>query len=204
MWRMYWTWKEKTNNYLRKLNIAFLKKHWYLDKDISYKRGSIYWSISWQENWNIWIEISKWKEDWFLRVFFTQTDNDTRKKERFDYKINLASTVCNYWGVRWWFLCPISWIRCSILYLQNNWIFGSRKALWLCYEKQNMDKKWRNLAKLFPDEYKAQEIYKTIKYKYRNWKETRKYKRYLKFMKPEISLEDMIKIEESFYKLWIK
>lgn len=194
MWRIYWTWKNSIEDYSRTLTISFLKKYWYLDKDKNEQIWALYWSLNWNANWNIWFKVNKNEQTWTLRVYFTQTNHNWEKKE-LDYKIDLVSSLCNYWGVRWWFLCPCKWNRCSILYLQNNWIFASRKSLDLFYEKQKKSKKYREFDKIFPEEFEAEKLYKTIKYKYRNWKKTRKYKRYLKLMRDEVPLEMLYEME---------
>lgn len=47
--------------------------------------------------------------------------------------------------------------------------------------------------KIFPREHKAEELYKTIKYPYRNGKETRKYRQYKKIMLYDIPDELLLK-----------
>lgn len=186
MWRYYyWEWKKSVEDYSKTIDIKFLKKYWYLDKWVDYKKLWLYWKINWEDNWNIWVEVNKTETNWSLRVTFTQTSYDWEKK-KLDYKIDLVSTPCNYWWIRWWFLCPCKWNRCSILYLQNNWIFAIRKTLDLCYEDQKKSKKWREFDRIFPKDYEAERLYKTIKYKFRNWKETRKYKRFLRLIRKNI------------------
>lgn len=194
MWRYGWNWKTSTEDYTRTLSIKFLKKYWYLDKWIGNKTWWLYWKLNWEDNWNIWIEITKWESSWIIRVYFTQTDREWIKKE-LDYEIELVSTSCNYWWVRWWFLCPCKWNRCSILYKQNNWIFASRKTLDLCYDDQKRSHQRRIFNIAFPNESKAMWIYETIKYKYRNWKATRKYKRYLKIINDDIPLDVLHKMQ---------
>lgn len=70
----------------------------------------------WKENWNICIELTKWDTTWTLRVYFTKTGYKW-EETKLDYNIELVSTPCNYGWLRWWFLCPCKWNRCSILYL---------------------------------------------------------------------------------------
>lgn len=136
MWRYYyWEWRYSVEDYTKTIDIKFLKKYWYLNVWVAYKTWWLYWKRFWEDNWNIGIEVNKWESSWYLRVSFNQTGPDGEKKE-FDYKIPLVTTLCNYWGVRWWFLCPCKWNRCSILYLQSSWIFASRKTLNLCYDEQ--------------------------------------------------------------------
>jgi len=144
--------------------------------------------------------IEKNDFSWYLRVYFIQTDETWNKKE-FDYRIELVTTKCNYWWVRWWFLCPCKWNRCSILYLQNNWIFASRKTLDLVYEQQKESKKWRYFWYLLWDNFtKILEIRKNMKYPFRNWKPTRKMRRVLK-LHNKIPNENEIKNLSNFFKI---
>ena len=160
-----------------------------------------------EENWNIGFEvISKrsnelsdileditwgsenlgnkgFKQSKIIRIYFTQTDRETGEVKELDYKIRLESTPCNYWGFRYWFICPCGWDRCGTLFLQSNWIFASRKTLWITYEDQNQRRKWREFNNVYPMYHQAEELKKTIKYKFRSGKITRKYKRYLKLMR---------------------
>ena len=198
MWRYYWSGKNTVEDFKKTIDIKTLKKSWFLDKNISFKSGKTTWYLNEKEIWNIWIEICKYDFSWYLRVYFIQTDEDWNKKE-FDYKIDLVTTKCNYWWVRWWFLCPCKWNRCSILYLQNNWIFASRKTLDLCYEKQKESKKWRYFWYLLWDNFtKILEIRKTMKYPFRNWKPTRKMKRILKLHQKIPKEEDLLKLNKIF------
>lgn len=55
--------------------------------------------------------------------------------------------------------------------------------------------------KIFPDEHKAMKIYETIKYPYRNGKETRKYRRYKKIMMEDIPYEVLLRRELEYIRL---
>ena len=195
MGRCYWTWKESVEDYWKTITIQFLKQYWYLDKNAEYKRGWLYWKRNGEDNGNIWVEVTKWCTSGFLRVFFAQTSYDGKKKE-LDYKIPLVSTPCHYWGVRWWFLCPCKWNRCSTLYLQSNGVFASRKTLDLCYEDQKMAKRYRFLNHcLGINEDKAYEIEKTIKYPIRNGKLTRKARRVNKLRVNRVTMDDLERLK---------
>ena len=114
-----------------------------------------------------------------------------RKKE-LDYKIPLVSTPCNYWWVRWWFLCPCKENICSVLYLQTNWIFASRKTLDLCYDEQKKSKRWRLMWYLMWDAFtKIELVRRTMKYPVRNWKWTRKARRILKLQQQMPTMNDV-------------
>jgi len=198
MWRYYWSWKNTVEDFKKTISIKNLKESWFLIWD--YKQWKITWYYAENEIWNIWIEIEKNDFSWYLRVYFIQTDETWNKKE-FDYRIELVTTKCNYWWVRWWFLCPCKWNRCSILYLQNNWIFASRKTLDLVYEQQKESKKWRYFWYLLWDNFtKILEIRKNMKYPFRNWKPTRKMRRVLK-LHNKIPNENEIKNLSNFFKI---
>jgi len=192
MWRYYyWQWRDSVEDYSKTLSIKFLKKYWYLDAWVDYKKWGLYWKLWWEDNWNIWIEVNKWETSWYIRVTFTQTNRDWEKKS-FDYKISLVSTLCNYWGVRWWFLCPCKENRCSILYLQGNWIFASRKTLNLCYDDQKKSKRYRYMWYLMWDAFvKIEVIRRTMKYPVRNGKLTKKAQRILKLKQKMPSREEV-------------
>lgn len=198
MWRYYyWEWKNSVEDYPKNIDINFLKKYWYLDKWVNFKSWNLYWTKNnWESNWNIWIEINKWENNWYIRVYFTQTSYDWVKKQ-LDYKINLVSTPCNYWWVRYWFLCPCKSNRCSKLYLQNNWIFASRETLNLCYDEQKKSKRRRYLWFIMWDALtKILVIQKNMKYPYRNWKPTKKMQRILRLDEKRPKMKDVEEMSE--------
>jgi len=201
MWRYYyWEWKNSVEDYSKTISIKFLKKYWYLDTWVDHRTWRLYWKRNWKENWNISIEIDKGETSWFVRVFFTQTSPDWIMK-KLDYKIPLVSTPCNYWGIRWWFLCPCKSNRCSILYLQNNWIFASRKTLNLCYSAQKESKRYRYMDYLMWTPFNKMYLLKDkIKYPYRNWKPTRKMRRFLKLHNQMPSMEEVRNMEQLLWR----
>lgn len=191
MWRYYyWSWKNSTDEY-KNINIKAFKDSWFLDKFATYRKWTFSWKRDWVENSSISVEIRKQETEWTLRVYFTKTDYDWTKKE-LDYKIPLVSTPCNYWWVRWWFLCPCKENRCSVLYLQTNWIFASRKTLDLCYDEQKKNKRWRLMWYLMWDAFtKIELVRRTMKYPVRNWKWTIKARRILKLKQQMPTMNDV-------------
>lgn len=202
MWRYYyWQWRYSTEDYPKTLSIKFLKKYWYLESWIDRKVWNLCWSIWWRDNGNIGLEVNKWKINGSIRVYFSTTNNEWEKTYQ-DYKIELVSTPCNYWGVRWWFLCPCKWDRCSILYLQNNWVFASRKTLNLCYDDQKKSKRYRYMWYLMWDAFvKIELIRRTMKYPMRNWRYTKKAQRIFK-LHEQMPTEDEVRNISSL--LWWK
>lgn len=116
-----------------------------------------------------------------LRVIFTMTDKETGEKEALNYEIPLVATLCHFWWKRWWFLCPARWNRCAKLYLQENGIFASRKALNLNYSVQNIGKRQRRFNTIIgPDSSELDALARSIKYSHRRGRPTRKFRRYEK------------------------
>lgn len=193
MWRYYyWQWRYSVEDYFKRLTIKGLKP--FLNRDREFQS----WSYWWGNNWTISVDMTKWKTSWYIRVYFTQTGYDWVKKD-LDYNIKLVSTPCNYGWVRRWFECPCKWNRCNILYLQNNWIFASRKTLDLCYDDQKKSKRWRYFSYLsWMNQARALALYRTIKYPYRNWKETKKLKRFIKLSTSWPTLEEVNKLRDFF------
>lgn len=198
MWRPYWLWKRTTSIYSKTLNIKGLKS--FLNNNKEFQSWTYWWTKNWKDNWNISIDMTKWETNWYIRVYFTQTSMDWIEK-KLDYKINLVSTPCNYWWVRWWFECPCKWNRCSILYLQNNWIFASRKTLDLVYDQQKESKRSRYLWFVMWEAFtKIEKIRRTMKYPVRNWKWTKKALRIIKLKKKMPSEEEIKRMWEVLWR----
>ena len=159
--------------------MSFFTRNGYFRKD-TYKTS---WTLTWWTWGSFWYFIFT-NEDTrtgSLQVRFTQSDILTGEKKDFDYTIELEATTCHYGWLRWWFRdpCDPECRRCSVLYMQNNGYFASAKTLNLAYDTQNQ-RKWFWRAEM--ESIKAMLLYKEIKYRYRNWKPTRKMKRALKYL----------------------
>ncbi len=195
MGRYYFNSRWSTDDYTKRLTIATLKKDWFLD-------GSKNWysaTLSWSNGSNIWIQVNMSEDTGIVRVYFTQTSRDGEKKE-LDYRIQIVSTPCNYGGKRWWLVCPLKWNKCTILYLQNNGWFGSRKTLNLCYDDQRQSKRSRNLSFMMGmNAARAIALHRTMKYPYRNGKPTKKMVRFLKLSYNNPRKEDVEDLFDNFF-----
>jgi hypothetical protein len=92
-----------------RLSIFWLKKHGYLDGGWRY--GGIKWTYGLSGNESsigFTITTKAQDEEDHIRLQYTHTDKWSGKKESLDYKVNLTTTPCNYGGVRYWFICPLS------------------------------------------------------------------------------------------------
>ncbi len=202
MWRYYYNKRDTTDDY-KKMTISFFKKHGYLKDGLSYASWSLNWIRNDMPNGSISFSVSRDDErgTGHIRVFFTQTDRATQEKKEYDYKISIISTPCYFGWRRWWFLdpCKETPLRCSILYLQDNGAFASRKTLNLAYESQNESRFGRRLSFLMGmNATKAIVLQRTMKYPYRNGKETKKMKRFLKLSYNNPSHEEIMSIENLF------
>ncbi len=169
MGRYYWN-KKNTVEDCRSVSIAFLKKHGYF---CGYKLGWINWTNNVGEKTaSIGISVSTWDGDDYVRFQYTSTDRRTGEKTEYDYEVKLTTTPCNYGGVRYWFICPLSrdgvvcGRRVSKLYLApGSNCFGCRHCYNLSYESRNESRlgrigQWGYILKA---ERQYEELYNKIK-----------------------------------------
>ena len=91
------------------IDIPWLSRHGYLP---GFKTGGITWNNGFSgAKSSIGIEVSANRERYrgnHLRLIYTQTDFYTKEKTDLDYKVELVTTPCNFGGVRYWFICPLT------------------------------------------------------------------------------------------------
>jgi hypothetical protein len=105
MGRYYWD-KKDTVEDCRSVSIAFLRKHDYF---CGYRSGGIAWKNCFgEETSSIGITVSTMDGDDHVRFQYTTTDRNSGQKTEYDYRVNLTTTPCNFGGVRYWFVCPLS------------------------------------------------------------------------------------------------
>ena len=131
-----------------RLSIFWLKKHGYLPQGDSFSMGGISWSYGMSEKKNSIGFSIKAGLSAYIRLQYTHTSNWTGEKESMDYEVRLTPTACNYGGVRYWFLCPLSrggmacGRRVGVLYGIGKW-FGCRYCGDVCYAAQNEGGRFR-------------------------------------------------------------
>lgn len=164
------------------LSIFWLKKHGYLDGGWRY--GGIKWTygLSGNES-SIGFNVNIGGDEGnYIKLQYTHTDKWSGKKENLDYKIRLTTTPCNYGGVRYWFVCPLSkngqycGRRVGVIYSIGKW-FGCRHCGDICYANQLRGGKFRGCSVSYPDIEKAEQ---EVKRKYYNGRMTRKYRRVIR------------------------
>ena len=113
-------------------------------------------------------------EDLYAKVNYTVTDRNTDEKTDYDYRIALTTTSCNFGGVRYWFICPLSTNgaycgrRVGTLYLAPGAkYFGCRHCYNLSYESRNEPRLARPGGIGYP--IKAERLYEELYKKTKRW-----------------------------------
>lgn len=136
--------KKDTVEDCRSVSITFLKKHGYLSPQCC-QSGRISWKNYYdEETGSIGITVSTFEGESFVRFHYIVTDRNTGDKTDYDYKASLTRTPCNFGGVRYWFICPLSLNgvfcgrRVAKLYKAPGAVyFGCRYCYDLSYESRN-------------------------------------------------------------------
>jgi hypothetical protein len=178
--------KQEADN-LKNISLAFLNKYDYF---CGRRSGTITWTRSgmWGESKSsVSISVSILGNEKYLKITYTQTDNQTEKKKDFDYKIPLTTTPCNYGGVRYWFICP--WYkngtycgkRVGTIY-KNGDYFACRHCYELTYESRNRNRRhgYFHLFNNFDLSDRIEKLENKITVRYYNGRPTRKYRKLLK------------------------
>jgi hypothetical protein len=141
MGRYYWD-KKDTVEDCRSVSISFLTKHDYFG---GYRAGGIAWKNCYgEETSSIGVTVSTMDGDNYVRFQYTTTDRNSGEKTDYDYRVQLTTTPCNFGGVRYWFICPLSrngiycGRRVAKLYkAPGGSYFGCRHCYDLSYESRN-------------------------------------------------------------------
>jgi len=156
MGRCYWD-KKDTVEDCRSVSISFHTKHDYLSEN-SCRSGGIAWKNCYgEETSSIGIVISTFEGEKYVRFYYTVTDRNSGEKTDYDYKVSLTTTPCNFGGVRYWFICPLSkngvycGRRVAKLYkAPGGNYFGCRHCSNLSYESRNEPRFARRWGTFYP------------------------------------------------------
>jgi hypothetical protein len=170
---------------LKKIDVNDLNKQKYFN---GFKSGIITWTHSWTKEKNlIGISVSAFGDsDDHIKLKYVQTDENGNKK-KFNYKVKLLTTPCNFGGKRYWFQCPVvnagrvCQRRVGVLYKLGDY-FACRHCNNLTYRSRNEG--WKNkyhpTFRIFELYDKIEQLEAEIKRYYYNDKPTKKYKKLLK------------------------
>ncbi len=171
MGRYYWD-KKDTVEDCRSLSISFLKKQGYFSEPCCMS-GRIFWTNSYgEETGSVGIVISTLEGENYVRFHYTVTDRNSGEKTDYDYKVQLTTSRCNYGGMRYWFICPLSkngvycGRRVGKLYLAPGAnYFGCRHCYDLSYESRNEPRlaRFGGLGYPLKVERQYEDLYKQIK-----------------------------------------
>lgn len=132
-----WSNKDSTDDYYS-LSTKFLRKHRYFES-AGMRSGLVSWSRGGEVRSSVGVQVVIYTTHGEIRFQYTSTDRSSREKIERDYTVQLVSTLCNYGGVRWWFICPLvrNGVLCQrrvgVLYLGSAY-FGCRNCFELVYQ----------------------------------------------------------------------
>ena len=144
--------------------------------------GTVNWTFGLSKNSISYTTTITTGEEDNIRLYYTHTDRLSGEKEELDYKIPLATTPCNYGGVRYWFICPLykngqyCGRRVGVIYSVGKY-FGCRHCGEIAYAKQMEGGKFRWNGVSIPDIERAE---KEVKRYYYKGKPTRKHRRLIR------------------------
>ncbi len=191
------------------LSIFWLQKNGYLDQNYCHYQGSIWWNRGeTNRESSIGFEImidnaEKADEKNYIGLNYTHTSRESGEKENLDYKIKLVTTLCNYGGKRYWFICPLSkngqycGRRVGVLFLIGKY-YGCRHCGEIAYNSQMQTERYKGFVSI-PDIEKAE---KEVKRYYYNGKPTRKYKKVIELNNKFENgfIKSMAKLDKRFSK----
>ncbi len=180
---------------LKKFSTSFLKKHGYFS--VCRNSGIMTWSRNGEKTGSMSIESEISEKQNYIRLIYTQTNLDSKKKKDFDCKIPLTTTPCYFGGKRYWFICSLykngqyCGRRVGTLYKGGDY-FGCRHCYNLTYESKKLSGYQKSFGSVIsiPE---LEELEVNIKRKFYNGKMTRKYKRFIeKERKSEFQMEGIV------------
>jgi len=181
--------KKDTVEDCRSMSISFLKMHDYLSEN-SCRPGGISWKNCYgEETSSIGIVVSTFEGEKYVRFYYTVTNRSSGEKTDYDYKVALTTTRCNFGGVRYWFICPLSrngvycGRRVGMLYSPpGSHYYGCRHCFDLSYESRNESRLGRigQLGYLLKAERQIEELSSRVKRSFYAGKPTRKYRRLIR------------------------
>lgn len=150
--------KKNTVEDCLQLSVASLKRDQVLQNNFR-KLGSWHWvsTFTKKKRASISYEINTYDVAGWLRLYYTTTDFWGEKTD-LDYRVQLQTSPCNFGGVRWWFVCPLSLGGqvcgrkvAKLFKPPNSNYFGCRECHDLTYQSsQESSKRLRPLKKLDP------------------------------------------------------
>lgn len=141
MGRYYWD-KKTEKDALDSISMAWLKKHDYL---CGYKTGGIKWKRGYNHESSVSFTVCVMDDEKYINFRYSVTNREGIKAD-YDYSVSIVSTPCNYGGLRYWFICPLSrngyycGKRVAELFIDGKY-FGCRHCYNLTYSSRNVNRR---------------------------------------------------------------
>jgi hypothetical protein len=169
----------------RNFSIFFLRQNNKLIPETVSYGNNVVWSRNGDEVARINYDISTIIDSSFIELNYKARLRGEIEWRSITQKLQLDTVPCKFGGKRWYFRCNLSkngvycGRRVAKLYTFGDY-FGCRYCADLTYESCNESKKMRGFPwRVLTDQWKADEIYKTIKRTHYKGKPTRKYRKCL-------------------------
>lgn len=143
-------------DYLKTINISFLKKHGYL-KPNQWQSGTITWSSNGNKTGSISIQVNTQSEQPYIELDYKCNEAPIK------YRVQLVSAPSNLGkGVVWYFVCPRTGKRCRKLYLADTYFYHRSAFRGCMYEKQTQSKKSRYLDKTLGVYFRTDQLFEQL------------------------------------------
>ena len=145
----------------------------------------------------------------YARFYYTVSDRNSGEKTDYDYKVQLTTTPCNFGGVRYWFICPLSkkGVYCGRsvgkLYCPPGAnYYGCRHCYNLSYESRNESRLGRigQLGYILKVERQIEELSSRVKRSFYAGRPTRKYRRLIRMQNRLNAYLDSLAVREMLRK----
>ena len=123
-----WTTGATSTDASKRISISYLKQQGYLEPG-QFSQGPLNFSVNGNPTGSIMICTDTTGEP-YLKLTYSQTNRETGEKTNLDYKVWLVKVPSNLGrGFRYYFQCPVSGKRCTILYMAyDSQYFKHREA----------------------------------------------------------------------------
>jgi len=160
-------------------SVFFLKKYHHFKLGERAYNKNIIWSRNGEETGRINYDFLLDADNPRITLHYKSRNRGEEEWINMDYSVNLQSVVCNFGGKRWYFGCPTCNKRVAFLYSHNHY-FICRGCADLTYDSCQEGKRLRGYPwKILSNDWKAEELLKTVKRTHYRGKPTKKFQRCL-------------------------
>jgi hypothetical protein len=166
-----------TTDDTRHFSVFFLNKYHNFQVGESAYNRNIIWSRNGTETGRINYDLFMDQENPRIVLQYKSRFSGEEEWISMSYSVPLEAVKCHLGGVRWYFGCPNCSKRVAMLYANDHY-FVCRLCANLTYESCQESKRFRGFPwKMFTNDCKADDLFKTLKRTHYRGKPTRKYQR---------------------------